>query len=155
MVLIALLAPLSMASDDKAQIKKLLDDWCRAFDSKDLKGALAFYDPNDVFVYDVTVPREFPNFASLQKDYEDFFAAFPGPIHDKIDELNITVAGDVAYSHYVDDMQATAGDGTTSEIVMRVTDVYRKKHGKWAAVLEHISVPVDLTTGKPDLLSKP
>jgi len=36
-----------------------------------------------------------------------------------------------------------------------VSDVYRKIHGKWLIVQEHVSVPVDLNTGKPDLLSKP
>jgi ketosteroid isomerase-like protein len=38
---------------------------------------------------------------------------------------------------------------------VRITDVYRKIGGKWLIVLEHVSVPVDLATGKPDMLSKP
>jgi len=37
----------------------------------------------------------------------------------------------------------------------RVTDVYRKIKGNWLIVREHVSVPVDLNTGKPDLSSKP
>jgi hypothetical protein len=36
-----------------------------------------------------------------------------------------------------------------------VTDVYRKIKGKWLIVQEHVSFPVDLATGKADLLSKP
>jgi hypothetical protein len=40
-------------------------------------------------------------------------------------------------------------------IVARTTDVYRKMNGKWFIVEEHNSVPVDLETMKPDLLSKP
>ncbi len=39
-------------------------------------------------------------------------------------------------------------------IVARTTDVYRKMNGKWFIVEEHNSVPVDLETMKPDLLSK-
>jgi hypothetical protein len=39
--------------------------------------------------------------------------------------------------------------------VVRVTDDYRKLAGKWKIVQEHVSVPVDLGTMKPDLLSKP
>jgi len=38
---------------------------------------------------------------------------------------------------------------------VRVTDVYRKVGGAWLIVLEHVSVPVDLGTGKGDLASKP
>ena len=33
--------------------------------------------------------------------------------------------------------------------------VYRKIGGKWFIVQEHVSVPVDLETMKPDLMSKP
>jgi hypothetical protein len=33
--------------------------------------------------------------------------------------------------------------------------VYRKLRGHWLIVQEHVSVPVDLDTGKADLLSKP
>jgi hypothetical protein len=44
--------------------------------------------------------------------------------------------------------------GEEHELV-RVTDVYRKLKGKWLIVQEHVSVPVDLATQKPDLLSKP
>jgi hypothetical protein len=36
-----------------------------------------------------------------------------------------------------------------------VSDVYRRIHGEWLIVQEHVSVPVDLATGKPDLMSKP
>jgi hypothetical protein len=39
--------------------------------------------------------------------------------------------------------------------VVRVTDVYRKLKGKWLIVQEHVSVPVDLATQKPDLQSRP
>jgi hypothetical protein len=39
--------------------------------------------------------------------------------------------------------------------VARTTDVYRKMQGKRFIVAEHNSVPVDLQTMKPDILSKP
>jgi ketosteroid isomerase-like protein len=38
---------------------------------------------------------------------------------------------------------------------VRVTDGYRKIAGKWLIALEHISVPVDLKTGKASLSAKP
>ena len=41
------------------------------------------------------------------------------------------------------------------ELVVRVTDGYRKVDGNWLIAHEHVSVPVDVTTGKPDLMSKP
>jgi ketosteroid isomerase-like protein len=46
-------------------------------------------------------------------------------------------------------------DGNALDITVRITDVYRKINGKWLAVHEHVSWPVDLATGKADLSSKP
>jgi ketosteroid isomerase-like protein len=41
--------------------------------------------------------------------------------------------------------------GRPIDRTVRVTDGYRKIGGNWLIVLEHISVPVDLKTGKPEL----
>jgi ketosteroid isomerase-like protein len=49
----------------------------------------------------------------------------------------------------------TAKDGSKFNLTARVTDCYRKINGKWLITQEHVSVPVDLNTGKPDLTSKP
>jgi hypothetical protein len=38
---------------------------------------------------------------------------------------------------------------------VRVSDVYRKIKGQWLVVHEHVSVPIDLATSKPDFASKP
>jgi hypothetical protein len=48
-----------------------------------------------------------------------------------------------------------SGEGSKFNFTVRVTDCYRKINGKWLITLEHISVPVDMNTGKPDLASKP
>jgi ketosteroid isomerase-like protein len=40
-------------------------------------------------------------------------------------------------------------------LVVRVTDVFRKLDGHWRIVQEHVSFPVDVSTGKADLLSRP
>jgi ketosteroid isomerase-like protein len=63
--------------------------------------------------------------------------------------------GAVAYSHSIQQTQLTRKDGSKLDVVARVTDVYRNMGGRWLIVEEHVSVPVDLDTQKPDLLSKP
>ena len=65
------------------------------------------------------------------------------------------MVGSVAYGHSIQSGQLTAKDGTKTQLVVRVTDVYRKLGGAWKIVQEHVSIPVDLGTLKPDLLSKP
>ena len=144
----------AQAKSDEASIKALYNKFNDAFNKKDVDGIMSVYAP-DLFVFDVVPPREYSGWDAYKKDWQELFEQFPGPIHNTISELSITVDGSTAYSHYVEDGTMTAKDGTTSEVAARITDVYRKIGGKWLIVLEHVSVPVDLATGKADLLSKP
>jgi ketosteroid isomerase-like protein len=115
---------------------------------------MAVYGP-DLFVFDVAPPREYTSWDGYKKDWEDFFAQFPGPVTNTVSELNITVVGSVAYARSIDDGTFTAKDGSKTHLMVRTTDVLRKSNGKWLIVQEHNSVPVDPTTGKADLLSQP
>src|SRR5579859_5951682 len=49
----------------------------------------------------------------------------------------------------------TDTEGQPFDLTVRVTDGYRGVDGRWLIAQEHISVPVDVETGKPDLMSKP
>jgi uncharacterized protein (TIGR02246 family) len=141
-------------SSDKAAIEANYRKFADAFDKKDVNGIMMLFAP-DVFVYDVIPPRQYTSADAYRKDWEDTFAAFPGPVTTNVTDLNITVAGSVAYTRYVIDGTMTDKDGKAERLVVRSTDVWRKINGKWLIVQEHNSFPVDLTTGQADLLSKP
>jgi len=146
----------SAANDDKASIEALEKRFSDAFKAKDVDTIMQGYAPGArLFVFDVTPPRQHVGWKDYKKDWQDLFAAFPGPVSYSMADLDVTVVGSVAYSHSVQAAQFTAKDGSKFDLVVRVTDVYRKLKGHWLIVQEHVSVPVDLTTQKPDLLSKP
>jgi len=145
----------SAGPSDKAQIQALERGFSAGFNARDTKKVMSYYARQGLFVFDVTPPRQHVGWADYKKDFDDLFAAFPGPTAMKISDLAITVSGDVGYSHSVQDVHFTGKDGTKTEVVVRVTDVYRKIDGKWLIVQEHVSVPVDLDTMKPDITSKP
>jgi ketosteroid isomerase-like protein len=140
---------------DKALIQALEKGFTAAFNAKDSKKIMSYYAREGLFVFDVTPPRQYVGWAAYKKDWDDIFAMFPGPTTFKLSDLSITVAGDVAYGHSIQDSNFTAKDGSKTELVVRVTDVYRKIGGKWLIVQEHVSIPVDLNTMKPDPMSKP
>ena len=141
------------AGGDKAAIEAMYHRFDDAFEKKDVDGIMSLYAP-DVFVFDVIPPRQYASWDAYKKDWVDLFAANPGPITSHIDQLSITVVGSVAYTHYVDAGTMTDKDGKQEQMAVRATDVLRKVKGKWLIVQEHNSVPVDLTTGQADLLSK-
>jgi len=71
-----------------------------------------------------------------------------------MNDLSIAVDGNLAYSHCIVSGFFTGRDGSRLTVAVRTTDVLRKQNGKWLIVQEHVSVPVDLDTGKADLTSK-
>ncbi|MGA7538271.1 MAG: nuclear transport factor 2 family protein [Steroidobacteraceae bacterium] len=141
---------------DKAAIEALEARFAAAFNAKDVSAIMRVYEPGQsLFVFDVTPPRQHVGWADYKADWENTFKTTPGPVHFSISDLGVTVVGPVAYGHSIQKMTFTRANASKGELVVRVSDVYRKIHGRWLIVQEHVSVPVDLSTGKPDLLSKP
>jgi len=146
---------MSSGGSEKEKIEALYKTYVKAFQNKDVSAIMSFYDPQELFVFDVSPPREYPSWDAYKKDWEALFAAMPGPMEINMSELAVTVVGPVAYTRKMQSGYFTAKDGSKTELAVRVTDVLRKTKGKWLIVQEHVSVPVDLATGKADLMSKP
>jgi len=145
--------PPSAATRD---IRALYESYMEAFNKKDVARIMSFYvSGTDLFVFDVTPPRQHVGWADYKKDWEELFAAFPGPLHHELSDLSVTPSSTMAVSHYVVAGYFTGPDGARLTVAVRVTDALRKINGKWLIFQEHVSVPVDLGTGKADLLSKP
>ena len=140
---------------DKAQIEALEKGFAAAFNAKDATKIMSYYTHDGLFVFDVTPPRQFVGWDAYKKDWETLLGSTQGPVVFKLSDLDVTVVGPVAYGHSIQSLQSTGKDGAKSELVVRVTDVYRKAGGHWKIVQEHVSIPVDLDTMKPDPLSKP
>ena len=78
-----------------------------------------------------------------------------GPITVELSDLDVAADRNLAYSHSIQHVAGTDKQGKKLDLTVRVTDVYKKARGRWFIVHEHVSVPVDLDAGKPDLASKP
>ena len=138
------------------QLAAVYEKWRKAFAAHDLKTIMSLYAPGKgTFAFDVVPPREFTSREAYQKDYEEFFKAFPGPCSATFINPFFETSGNMGYSHTAEDITLTDAKGNKTRMILRCTDVFRKIHGKWLVVCEHVSVPVDLDTGKPDLMSKP
>ncbi len=151
----------AMAADAKAKdladLKALEDRFMTAWKAKDVNGIMAVYVPDDsLVVFDVVPPRQYIGAQAYRKDWEDTLSMLPGPIEADISDLAIEVGGgDVAYGHSIQHMSAVMKNGKKMDLTVRVTDGYKKVNGQWLIAHEHVSVPVDIMTGKADLSSKP
>ena len=131
-------------SKDEQQIRALEDKFIAAVNAKDLDAIMKMYVPgNELFVFDISPPRQYVGFDAYRKDWKAFLDMAKGPVHAEISDLSITTGGMLGYSHSMQHLYGTNADGSRWEFNARVTDCYRKVDGKW------------LATVKADMASKP
>jgi uncharacterized protein (TIGR02246 family) len=143
-------------SADKAQIQALEQQLAATIAAKDLNKIMQFYAPGeDLFVFDLIPPRQYVGAAAWRKNFEGFYTTVAaGPMTVELSDLDVMTDGKLGFTHYTSHITSSDKDGKKFEMVMRTTDVLKKIKGKWLIVHEHNSVPVDLATGKADLMSK-
>jgi len=153
---LAVLSCSKSKEDDVAQIQALEKSYIDAFNAKDLNGIMSVYVPDDSLIaFDATPPRQYVGAKAYRKDYADMLALFPGLIHVEVSDWKIDSEGNLGYGHGFFHFVGTDKDGKVWDATARQTDMYRKINGKWLILHEHASWPVDFTTGKADLTSKP
>lgn len=144
------------AADDEAAIRALEDRFVAAFNAGDVDAMMKSYVPDQsLVVFDIVPPRQHLGADEYRRAWVGFFAHFKGRPRIAITDLGITVDGDVGFSHSIQHVTGTDRQGHAVDRTVRVTDGYRRVQGAWLIALEHISVPIDLATGRPDLASKP
>jgi ketosteroid isomerase-like protein len=145
-------------SKDEQEIRGLEARFAMAFAAKDVDAIMKFYAPGDeLLVFDLITPRQYAGADSYRKDWEGTFAMMIGTPEFDIQDLGVTADGKLAWSHSIQHAKWTNKDGAPFEATVRVTDCYKKIDGKWLIVLEHVSVPIDLSGPQPvpDMTSKP
>jgi len=146
----------SAADADVAKIKTLEAQFADAVTAKNVDGIMKAYVPDEsLFVFDVVPPRQYVGAKAYRKDWDDFLKTFPGPVQFTVTDLSVATEGPLGYGHSIQHLVGKGADGQQIDFTVRVTDVYRKIKGKWLIVQEHVSIPVDVATGKPDFSSKP
>ena len=144
------------ATKDEAAIKALLDHWAQAVHDHDVNAIMANYQPGDALVsYDLVPPLQYKGYDAYKKDYEEFLAQYDGPITIEFRDLVIETDSKLAFARGLERMTGTMKSGDHVDPWFRFTECYRKVNGHWLAVHDHVSVPVDLATGKAALDLKP
>jgi len=149
-------APALASGKDEAAIKALEARFAAAFNAKDVDAIMKTYVPDDsLLVFDLVPPRQYAGAKAYRKDWQDLLGMFPGALKFEISDLHVFAGGTLAYGYSIQHLSGADAKEQMIDLSVRVTDAYRKIKGHWLIVHEHVSVPVDLATGKPDLASKP
>lgn len=146
----------SASGGGKAAIEALESRFVAAFNAKDLDAIMKVYVPDQsLFVFDIVPPRQYVGADAYRKDWKDFLGTFKGPVKFTMSDLAVSVDGPMAWGHSIQHVTGTDTKDKPVDFTVRVTDVYRKSKGEWLIVHEHVSVPVNMDTGKPDMNSTP
>ena len=144
------------SSAAEQQINALLTNWQKAFEAKDVNGVMAMYAPGDALTaFDVVPPLQYKGADAYRKDYADFFAQFDGPPHLEFGDGHMEISGDLAVAYGLERITGKLKGGQPVDMWLRYTSTFKRIGGQWRDIHDHISVPVDLGTGKASLDLKP
>jgi uncharacterized protein (TIGR02246 family) len=134
------------SAEDEAAIRALVDGFVAAIRAKDLGGVMSAFAP-EVLSFDLGPPLQHGS-EGFEQRWRELFGAYQGPIDYQVHGLAVVAQGDVAFSHSLNRVAGTTRDGHATERWLRWTACFRKAQGRWRIVHEHVSVPVDLRSGK-------
>jgi ketosteroid isomerase-like protein len=108
---------------------------------------------DDIALFDIMgPPREYAGPKAIH-DHADEFSGWKN-LKVAFLELKVISDGNLAVARSVQRATATTPDGKPVDMTFRSTDVWHKRDGQWKLISVHVSVPVDLKTGKADMASK-
>ncbi len=123
--------------------------------AKDIDKIMACYmNSPKLVVFDLIPPRQYTGWEAYKANWQGFLAQCNDSPTWEISDLHIQGGQGYAFSHSIQHAACTTKNGKM-DLILRVTDGYANFKGNWLIAHEHISVPVDLATGKADLRSKP
>ena len=142
-------------ADDLSLIEQILREAAAGVEAGDVDRLMAMFDEGeDAFTFDYTPPRTVTT-RELRRNFIPSLDALDGPITCGYREIHPQLlAADAAWSWAIMHVAFRTKNGSAIDLVVRVTDIWRKLDGRWRVIHEHCSFPVDVMTGKADLQSK-
>lgn len=133
---------------DEVAIRRRVDELIEGIRNADLDAVRPLYAP-DIVTFDVGGPLARVGTEAKANNWEQAFAMFQRPLGYEIRGLTITVGGDVAFAHGFGRLSGTMRNGSRFDgFWVRATFCMRKIGGRWLVVHDHVSVPLDLESGR-------
>jgi ketosteroid isomerase-like protein len=139
---------------DEAAIRRRIDQVVQAIRAMDLEGVQVAYAP-DVVSFDVQPPLRHPGAEAKRRSWSEVFAAYRPPLGYEVRDLTVTVGGEVAFAHSLNRLSGRLKRGGNGGFWVRATYCFRKIGGDWLVVHDHVSVPLDVRSGRARLDLEP
>jgi ketosteroid isomerase-like protein len=131
----------------ESEIEALLDSRSEAIRIKDVDRLLSFYAP-DVVYFDIPPPLQYVGSEALRGRFLHWFESYEGPIRQEIHDLTVLAGGDVAVTSMLIRSGGTLKNGQEVSLWVRATSSFHRSNDSWLITHEHVSLPVDLESGR-------
>ena len=131
----------------EAEVTALLERQAEAIHRKDIERLMTLFAP-DVVYYDLGPPLQNLGAAVLRGRFEAMFDRFRGAIGQEMHDLHIVANGDVAVAARLIRASGALQHGQEVSYWVRATSGCRRTNEGWVIVHEHISLPVDMASGR-------
>ncbi len=136
----------AMAATD-AEIRKLFDRRSEAFRTKDIEAVMSVYAP-DIVYFDLVPPLRYAGAPALRARFLDWFGRWKSAIGQELRDVNVVAGGDVAAAHMLIRTSGTLKDGRQVGYWVRTSNACQRLNKGWLITHEHVSLPVDMKTGR-------
>jgi ketosteroid isomerase-like protein len=130
----------------EADIRARIDLLVSAIRAHDLEAAMSLY-AVDVVSFDFEPPLQHVGADAKRRNWVAVFEAYERPLGYEVHDLNISVAGDIAFTHSLNRVSGTLKNGAQTDMWLRATMGLRQIDGVWLIGHDQVSVPVDFATG--------
>ena len=134
-------------TSSESDVKAFLDRWAGAVRVRDIDRLMSLYAADAVY-FDIVPPLRFTGTAEIRRNFLRWFDTWKSDIGVELRELNILVSGDVAFAFTLHRTSGTLKDGREVDYWVRATLGCQRSAQGWSIKHEHISVPVDLKSGR-------
>jgi ketosteroid isomerase-like protein len=114
-----------MTTTHEAQVRDLLQQWAAATRKGQRDDVLANHLP-DVLIYDVLAPMKYQGAAAYRQSWDEWQPDTQGEGQFELQDLSVTVGGDVAFAHCFIKCGGVLPNGKRFEDLVRATSVCAK-----------------------------
>ena len=131
----------------EAEIRQRFSALVEGIGGKDLDSLKRLY-VSEMVSFDLEAPLQHSGLDAKLRNWETVFAAF-ADIDYEIRDLTLTVGDEVAFGYCFGRLSGTLKNGVrTSGMWVRGTFCFRRIDGNWLIEHDHVSVPLDMRSGR-------
>ena len=138
----------------QSEVRALLDRWSEAARNKDIDRLMALYAP-DIVYFDVVPPLQFTGSAAVRGNFVRWFDGWQSAIGLEIRDLRILAGEDIATAFMLLRASGTLKNGRDVDYWVRATVGCQRADHRWLIAHEHVSLPVDVASGRAAMALMP